>query len=156
MNAIIRPAIADDAAAASCVALAAKAFWGYAPEVLDKWRPLLRFTADYIARHMVFVADLDGAVVGVCSLEEHGKHRELAHLWVHPSAQGRGLGKAMLHRVRTAVAGRRGPLRLASDPNAAAFYLRLGGRRVGAISAAIPTEPNRTLPVFEFDCSPPM
>lgn len=154
MNLTIRPARQSDAAAASAVACAAKAHWGYAPAVLASWEPQLRFTAAYIAAHAVFVAEIDGAVVGVCALEEHGTHRELAHLWVLPSVQGRGFGSALLHRVRTESAGRPGPLRVASDPNAAAFYARAGGLRVGAVAAAIPSDPNRTLPVFEFVGTP--
>ena len=150
MNAIIRSALPSDAAAASRIALTAKAHWGYSPAVIASWEPQLTFAPAYIAAHTVFIAELDGSAVGVCALEEYGAYRELAHLWVLPSAQGRGLGSALLRRVLEECAGRPGPLRVESDPNAAAFYARAGGVRIGEIAAAIPTDPARTLPVFEF------
>ncbi len=150
MNTIIRRAQPGDAHEASRVARAAKAHWGYSQALLDAWEPQLRFTSAYIAQHVVFVAEDEGLVVGVCALEEYGTHRDLAHLWVHPMAQHSGLGSALLRRAMEESAGRDGPLRVESDPNAAGFYARAGAVRVGDVPAAVPGEPSRTLPLFEF------
>lgn len=151
MTFLVRRARTGDAAAASRIAIAAKAYWGYAPAVMASWEPQLRFSPEYIAANAVFIAELDGSAVGVAALEEYDTYRELGHLWVLPSAQGRGLGSALLGRVLKECAGRPGPLRVESDPNAAAFYERAGGVRVGEREAAIPSDATRTLPVFEFN-----
>ncbi len=42
------------------------------------------------------------------------------------------------------------PLRVESDPHAAGFYARAGAVQIGDVAAAIPGEPLRTLPLFEF------
>lgn len=155
MTVLIRPAELTDANATSSVAWAAKAHWGYAPELLETWATQLRFTDAYLSAHTVLVAERDGVVVGVGALEDHGTHREIGHLWVLPAAQGRGIGRALLRRLLDKCGTRPGTVRVESDPNAAGFYARAGGKCVGAIAAPILADLHRVLPVFEFVILPP-
>jgi GNAT superfamily N-acetyltransferase len=146
----IRRAAVTDAHAASEVARAAKAHWGYPRALLDAWEATLRITADYIARHDVFVATSGGRVVGVCAIETHGTRQELGHCWVAPDAQGRGVGSALLTQASVACLRAGSTLRIESDPHAAGFYERFGAIRVDDVPAPIPGNASRVLPVYEL------
>jgi ribosomal protein S18 acetylase RimI-like enzyme len=152
----LRPANRDDAPRLTALAREAKAHWGYPAAWLEAWRDALTITPDYIDRHTVLVASSEsepGSVIGMCALEDHGDHWELAHLWVAPNAHGRGVGRALVKRA-LAIAARRRPgsvVRVESDPNAAGFYRRLGAREVGAVPAPMDGDPSRVLPVLELD-----
>lgn len=47
--------------------------------------------------HEIWVAEEDGRVVGLAAVGE----RTLGHLYVHPDYQSRGIGSALLERVKT-------------------------------------------------------
>jgi ribosomal protein S18 acetylase RimI-like enzyme len=151
-----RSANRDDAPRLTALAREAKARWGYPAAWLEAWRDALTITPDYIERHTVLVASSEsqpGSVIGMCALEDHRDHLELAHLWVAPSAQGLGVGRALVKRA-LAIAARRRPgsvVRVESDPNAAGFYRRLGAREVGSMPAPMDGDPARALPVLELD-----
>jgi ribosomal protein S18 acetylase RimI-like enzyme len=151
----LRPANRDDAARLTALAREAKAHWGYPAAWLERWRDALTITPDYIEHHTVLVASTESeprSVIGMCALEDHHDHWELAHLWVDPRAHGLGAGRALVKRA-LAIAARRRPgsvVRVESDPNAAGFYRRLGGREIGSVPAPMDGDPARTLPVFEL------
>jgi hypothetical protein len=64
---------------------------------------------------------------------------------------GQGIGRWMLSdAVRRVRALRPGPLRIASDPHAEGFYLKMGARRVGALPADVEGT-KRELPLLELD-----
>lgn len=137
-SAMIRPARPDEAAALSAIALAAKRDWGYPDAWIAEWTPQLTLTAAYLGANPVFVAADGGTPVGFCALVEHPDHWELDHLWIHPRAMGRGLGRRLFARVLE-HARARGPrlLRVDADPNAAGFYQRMGANRVGTVPAPV-------------------
>ena len=62
---------------------------------------------------------------------------------------GSGVGAALMTHA-TAEAKRHGAttLRIESDPNAEAFYLRMGAKRVGEVPSG--TEPGRLLPLLQL------
>jgi len=156
VNFALRPANRDDAPRLTALARAAKAHWGYPAAWLEAWQDALTITPDYIETHTVLVANTESgarSVIGMCALEDHQDHWELAHLWVDPRAHGLGAGRALVRQV-LAIAARRRPgsvVRVESDPNAAGFYQRLGAREVGSVPAPMDGDQTRTLPVFEFD-----
>jgi len=156
VNFALRPANRDDAPRLTALARAAKAHWGYPAAWLEAWQDALTITPDYIETHTVLVANTESgarSVIGMCALEDHQDHWELAHLWVDPRAHGLGAGRALVRQV-LAIAARRRPgsvVRVESDPNAAGFYQRLGAREVGSVPAPMDGDRTRTLPVFEFD-----
>ena len=54
-----------------------------------------------IERHVVLVAGaLDGPIEAFVELAEHPDHVQLVAFYAHPDARGRGLGSALLARVR--------------------------------------------------------
>jgi predicted N-acetyltransferase YhbS len=74
---------------------------------------------------------------------------ELSHLFVAPESFRRGIGRA-LFQAAVGLAADQGATHVSilSDPNAAAFYERLGARRCGEAPSGV--ESTRMLPLFEF------
>ncbi|HET7551031.1 MAG TPA: GNAT family N-acetyltransferase, partial [Gemmatimonadaceae bacterium] len=156
MDFALRLAVRGDAPRLTALAREAKAHWGYPAAWLEVWRDALTITPDYIETHAVLVASIESepdSVIGMCALEDHQDHWELAHLWVDPRAHGRGAGSALVRRALTIAARRRSGsvVRVESDPNAAGFYRRLGAREIGSVPAPMEGDPARVLPVFEIE-----
>jgi GNAT superfamily N-acetyltransferase len=150
----IRRARHADATRLTAIAHAAKAHWGYASSELATWRDDLTVTparldedayccldddlGDTIAFFAVSRATSDDGAV-ICELE---------HMWVEPDAMGRGHGAALLrHALRVARDAGARELRIASDPHAEGFYLRMGAVCVGDV----PSRPaGRRLPLLVY------
>ena len=117
-----------------------------------EWDPQLTIIPGYLEAHDVWLAERDGAIVGMCALEDRGARWNLEHVWVEPSAHGGGIGRALVMEA-LAEARRRHPgvVELLADPYASGFYERLGARHAGDVPAPMPGARDRTLPKFEFD-----
>ncbi|HET7698629.1 MAG TPA: GNAT family N-acetyltransferase [Vicinamibacterales bacterium] len=152
---LIRRAAADDADALSDLAHRAKAHWGYPAHWMREWDAQLTIIPGYLDLHDVWVAEEDGAVVGMCALEDRGDRCNLEHVWVEPARHGRGVGRALvLHALTEARRRSVSAVELLSDPFASGFYERLGARRIGEVPAPMPGARDRTLPKFEFVLAP--
>lgn len=152
MSINIRRAHADDAAALTEIAHAAKRHWGYPEAWIARWRDALTLTPAYIAGHAVFVAaDAEGdRSRGFYSLAMREMDAVLDHLWIAPEWMGRGLGGELLgHAMRTARELGAARLEIDSDPHAEAFYRRMGAVRVGEVRADV-DEVQRVLPRMEI------
>jgi GNAT superfamily N-acetyltransferase len=146
----VRPAEPADAPALTEIAHAAKRHWRYPESWIAAWGDVLTVTADYLARHLVLVAESGDRAVGFVALEDHGAYWEIGHLWVLPSAMGRGIGRRLFQQAAAEAAHRRpGVLRIESDPNARSFYERMGARLVGEVPRPV-EETERVLPVLEM------
>ena len=148
----IRPARVEEAAALSDLCVRSKAVWGYDEAFMALARKVLQVSAKEIAAGDVWVATTaDGSIAGVVALgpgEQLGT-LDLGKLFVEPRHIRGGIGRALLDQA-TREARRRGARRLTilADPYAAAFYERMGARRVGeAPSDAIP---GRLVPFYEI------
>jgi GNAT superfamily N-acetyltransferase len=94
---VLRPARPADAAEIAEIFLAAHAdAMAYLPELHtdDETRAWIRDVV--LPGHDVVVAEVDGRLAGFAALEE----ALLGHLYVHPELQGRGIGDALLARVK--------------------------------------------------------
>jgi ribosomal protein S18 acetylase RimI-like enzyme len=151
MEFLIRPARAEDAPRLSGLAFAAKASWGYPSEWLEQWRTDLTFTPEYLDAHRAWVAEREGAMLGVCVLALRGADASIEHLWIAPDQQRQGVGRALVE-VALEIAAQSDAQRVEveSDPFAEPFYAGLGARRIGALPAPMPGAPERILPVLEF------
>jgi ribosomal protein S18 acetylase RimI-like enzyme len=150
----VRPARRDESPLLTEVAREAKASWGYPVSWLDQWAAELTFTPEYIQRHTVLVAE-EEEVLGFVALEYGADAVELAHLWVRPAHHGRGVGKALLRAASEHAAGRGAEvLEVVSDPHAAPFYERMGGRRIGWVDAGF-EDVDRRLPVLHISVHGP-
>ena len=78
-----------------------------------------------VVQQYMYVADIDGVVLGSCMLDE--PNAQVEALFVDPSVMGQGVGKALLAFIEE-MANRQGvaQLRLESTLNAAAFYRSQG------------------------------
>ena len=76
-----------------------------------------------LPREETWVAEnADGRIVGFASLSEH----ELEHLYVHPDAQGQGVGSALLERAQARRLGGFGFWVFQRNEGARRFYERHG------------------------------
>jgi GNAT superfamily N-acetyltransferase len=146
----VRPARAGEGPALGALMLRSKAYWGYDDAFLAKCREVLVIPEPMIAAGGVFVAEHDGVVVGVAAVVDEPPEVELDVCFVDPDAIGTGVGRVLVaaakDRARAAGAT---AMRVHSDPNAAAFYARLGARHVGERASEI--DPDRQLPLLRFD-----
>jgi GNAT superfamily N-acetyltransferase len=84
----------------------------------------------------VYVAELDGAVVGFAAVLPRADGKtELDGLFVEPDRQGRGIGRMLVEHCCEVARQHGSPaLHVVSNPHAEGFYLRCGFALVGATS----------------------
>jgi GNAT superfamily N-acetyltransferase len=140
-----------DAGTLTGISFAAKRYWGYPEQWMERWQESLTITPDFIRRNEVYAATSDKVVVGFYALAGRGRRIELEHLWVAPDHIGTGVGRALFdHAVRRAAALGAEVLGIEADPNAEGFYRRMGARRVGETSYPIDGQ-RRVLPLLVVD-----
>lgn len=143
----IRNAIPEERELLATLAYAAKAQWGYAVETLENWIPELTPSTLSIFRKPTFVAEIGSEVAGWCQIDMESNPIELAHLWVHPTFQRRGVGRALLDAVSKQLRSVRiATLFIDADPNAEGFYASIGAVRLGVKKAPIAGDPTRMRP----------
>lgn len=147
----IQPAKPEDAAALTAIAFAAKRYWGYPEQWLEHWRSVLTITPGFIGSREIYTAVTNDQIIGFYALDRRETALDLLHLWVLPDWMGQGVGRSLfLHALgRTKILGF-SELKIESDPNAEAFYLRLGARRVGVNYYEI-DQHRRELPVLIYE-----
>ena len=134
----IRRARSEDVGVLSDVAVRAKKHWGYPEHWIDAWRDELTVTVGYLRENRVYVAELQGDIVGFYALRDLGSQMELDHLWVDPAHIGHGYGKSMFdHAVKQAREHGVSEMSIDADPNAAGFYALMGAEHCGAVAASM-------------------
>jgi hypothetical protein len=68
----IRRARSDEAELLSALAIRSKAVWGYSAEFMERCRPVLTLTPEYVDTHPVHVITSANEVAGFYSLKEIG------------------------------------------------------------------------------------
>ena len=128
-----------------------KAHWGYDDAFMRLSRDSLTVTARQVENGDVWVAEVDGALVGVVALAamEEPSLVDLDKLFVEPTHMRSGAGRALMV-FAIEEARRRGYARMAilADPNAAKFYEQMGA--VYLCEKASDAIPGRVLPYFEL------
>ena len=119
----------------------------YVTQGLERWWST-EAVRDSIGRGGVFVAELDGVVVGMASVGELGGAPYLWKLYVLPDRHGIGAGSALLSAVVDSLPA--GSTRLGLDyvdgnERAAAFYLARGFRVTGCKPSPLGAGPDEIL-----------
>lgn len=147
----IRAAQVGEATKLTALCVRSKAHWGYDAEFMRRSAASLRVSSADIALGRVLVA-VDGKdrARGVASVIPAGASADLDLFFVDPPFMGRGVGRVLFKAaVQAAYMFGARTLTILADPNAAAFYERMGARFLrNAPSDAIP---GRTLPLYEYD-----
>jgi GNAT superfamily N-acetyltransferase len=139
----------EDAAELSSIAHSAKGHWGYPESWINHWRDVLTITPGYIGANPTYCAISDERIIGFCALVLRDGEAYLDHLWVLPSAIGRGAGRILFefaeNFARTSGAT---IIRVESDPHAEEFYVHMGATKYGQVSANMDGH-ERFLPLLE-------
>ena len=145
----IRNGVRADADKLTEIAQVAKQHWGYPRTWLKRWQADLTVTPQYIDEHPVYVAECNRHIAGFVGLDMQDVEAEIDHLWVLPEYMGLGIGRQLvccaLDHCKSCGLER---LKVASDPNAAEFYCRMGAVHQGQVES---TPVPRKLPVLQFD-----
>jgi GNAT superfamily N-acetyltransferase len=146
----IRRALPSEAAALTSLVLRSKAHWGYDEAFMHAAIPELTITPALLETMTAFVAERDDGLLGFYVLGPEDGVPTLRDMWVEPSAMRTGVGRALWgHLLEQARALGHRTLHIESDPNAEAFYVKMGARRVGQVASKI--MPGRMLPSMEVE-----
>ena len=147
MNIEIRRADGSAASELTAVAFAAKRHWGYPEAWIDLWADELTVDREYVEENWVFLAKSGARTLGWCAVSEERGEYWLDYCWVLPEATNRGIGRALvLQAFSLATELNSRSLKVIADPNAEAFYAKLGFRRIGD-HPSVPS--GRRLPILE-------
>jgi GNAT superfamily N-acetyltransferase len=110
------------------------------------WEEQLKISPEYIEKNIVDVAYIEGKEAGFFSINI--EDRELEDFWVDPEHMGKGVGRGMFKEVRQRMEELSiSEITIISDPNALAFYEKMGAQIIGE-SESVP--PGRKLPKLKF------
>lgn len=147
----IRLALGEDAAKLTAIAHDAKRYWGYPENWIQHWQADLTISSDFISNSIVFVAEREGEIIGFYALVVGDQEADLEHMWVAPPHIGTGVGKELfVHAMQKAAGQNVEAVEISSDPNAEAFYEKMGARRITEDSSEIEGQP-RVLPRLMID-----
>jgi len=93
---MLRRAMADDAAAIADVFTPSFQGLTFLPDLHTGEEDRAWIRNIVLPRHEVWVAEADGRIIGFAALSD----RMLEHMYVHPEAQNRGVGTALLDQAR--------------------------------------------------------
>ena len=148
---IIRRSLPEEAPALTQIALSAKQYWGYPEHWIKHWEPDLTISEDFIRNNQVYVAEDSGEIRGFYALCVDGPKAELEHMWVAPAFIGTGVGKELfLDAMDRSTALNVKRVSITADPNAAAFYARMGATQVGEVESEIDGQ-SRKLPLMKIE-----
>jgi len=154
---LIRKAYSTDAPLLTSLAMRSKAHWGYSVEYMNAFRPELQIKSEWILSNPTFVAISHGHIVGFAGLlQTDDPHTgELYYLFITPECIGFGYGKNLWDRCLEECKNLKWTsLVIHSDPNAEAFYKKLGAVRIG--EKPYPSIPGRMSPLLKYEIPAPV
>lgn len=130
---LIRPArVGEHVVLTELAFRSAQLVWGY-PDEFMAWEPeAIAVTPGHVLNAITNVLEVAGEVLGFYVLSGLAPEVEMSRLMVEPDAVGNGWGRALWnHAVSTARNLGATVMTLDADPNAEAFYVRMGAVTVG-------------------------
>lgn len=132
------------------IAISAKRYWNYPEAWIEHWLPQLTISAQYISSNEVWMMIDEEKPIGFYAVSQTEEGYELSHLWVLPEYIGQGIGKQLFqHALKRCKILEVSVLRIESDPNAQAFYERMGAKKISENHSQIFGE-ERVLPIMEI------
>jgi GNAT superfamily N-acetyltransferase len=149
MTPTLRPARTDEAETLTELMRRSKAHWGYDAEFMRLAQDSLKITSAQIERAIaVYVVEEDGRALGFYQLKDVDGLCWLEDLFIEPDAMGKGCGKLLFeHAMQMAREQGYGAIEWESDPNAEAFYLKMGAESIGAKPVGVH---GRLLPIMRI------
>lgn len=124
-----------------------KAVHGYDASFMAACREELTLTPEKVARGPTVVAELGGTPAGVAQLLSYDGEWHLELLFIDPKHMGQGIGRRLMAwAVEEARCLGVKELHIEADPDAEAFYLKMGAVRQG--EAPSQSIPGRSLPLL--------
>ncbi len=146
----LRHAAASECELLTDLCVRSKAMWGYDRHFMKKCHAELTVDQCAVESDLLRVAARGDTVVGIVELSIEGDEAEVEKLFVDPAASGAGVGRLLMRwAVDAAKTAGVKKLVIDSDPNAAAFYRRIGAVDVGKVASA--SIPGRMLPRMVID-----
>ena len=140
----------------SDIAFRSKAYWGYSAEFMQACRDELTYSPDALSNHPFFLATEiqelnDESTLGFYGLVQVSESTiELEALFLDPAHIGRGVGRVLYeHALIEAKKSGSRCLTIQSDPNAKAFYMKVGANLIDEKESG--SIPGRFLPLFSVD-----
>lgn len=138
------------------IALASKQYWGYSDEFMQQCYNELKVTSEKLqAPEFQFeVAVMNNTLAGFYCLEKLSEQDfEVEALFVAPEFIGLGVGRFLWQAlINIATGAGAETLKIASDPAAESFYLKMGAKRIGEIPSEIIA--GRELPLLCVELAP--
>jgi len=125
VNHKIKKATNQDLPILNSISVKSKMHWGYPQEWIRNWMDILTITPEYLEKNFVYKI-LVNEIIGFCGIEKKSNYYEIGHLWILPDFIGKGYGKYLLEKTISTVVPKGSELRVEADPNAEAFYKRMG------------------------------
>lgn len=132
------------------IAITAKRHWNYPEAWIQFWTPQLTISADYISSNEVWMMTNQEKPIAFYALSKNEDDWELGHLWVLPDHIGKGFGKQLFdHALERCRLLNIPVLKIYADPNAQAFYVKMGAKKVSEHHSDLFGE-DRVLPIMEI------
>ncbi len=145
----LRAPLIEELPVLSELCMRSKAHWGYDAAFMEACREEITITTAIYHQGPMQIAYDNNQFIGVTQVVNRDDHAELEMFYIEPDRMGMGAGRTLFAwAVSTARSMKVPHLRIESDPQACAFYLHMGARKVGeAPSGSIV---GRMLPLLEF------
>jgi GNAT superfamily N-acetyltransferase len=152
-----RRAIPDESDLLSAICRRAKRSHGYDEETMQIWlgEGDMVISRESIAKNTIMMALIGDRIVGFAHLMpvDQPDTVYLEDLFIEPDVQGAGVGRALFYWAREEARNRGYDwLEWDSDPNAAAFYRKMGGEEIGGQMSTL--IPERFIPKFRMKTTP--
>ena len=150
INLSIRQAITNDINVINHLFFLSKGSWGYDEAFMHQCMSEYSITIDKILCNAFYLFYVDEVLAGFYSfIQEVNERAELDYFFLHPNYFGKGIGLKLWDAcINTAKNIKITEFILYSDPNAEAFYLKMGCRKIGEQES--PMIKGRLLPVLVY------
>jgi GNAT superfamily N-acetyltransferase len=136
--AVIRRARPEEAEILSALAVDSEAYWGYAPEYMERFKTIYRVTVGFIKENPVYVLLESGQVQGFYGLLLGNGEPALEYFYIAREKIGRGFGTLLWkHLVEKCRELGIRELVIIAAPEAAGFYKRMGAVAAGELESRV-------------------